>query len=540
MRSRTLSAVACAAALLAVSGPHAALAAEDPDGDPAVQQAAAADEAAADLARRFEQAQSEYGQANARWSSADRAAFGAQRAAEQAQDGADEATRTAGKVASDAYKGGMVDDMAPLLAIIDPDGAQQDLRAVQNYGRLADLAGQDALDKKARAATKKGQARKARLRLAGLTAALTDAEARLAAVRAEQAGAQLRTQESAALVDPKTARRNKAAAAAWLESRLQAQEIGIPTFTAEQLRTRHLPKGIVRVKKAPGVAKFRYDGQWIPALPNETVEAISYSVGALGAGYVWQEDPGTDCVRITEGAWQLSGANLAGLAADMPLRRTKTVQLGDQVFLANDLHGLYQTGVAVDDSHMIAADARSGSVTVVEIEQDDVWRVARPAAPGSDDAAAPEGSEPWRCGDDPLGRLGELRGTPRQIIEQTVLRWSMQHGFPDVTPAHVLASNSGHGPTVSGGRSDHQGPGEYSWAADISNGGSPTPEMDRLARTLATAFGMPWTGSGVTQVEKDGYSVQMLYRTDVGGNHFNHVHIGIHRTDMSPVPPAQF
>jgi hypothetical protein len=81
--------------------------------------------------------------------------------------------------------------------------------------------------------------------------------------------------------------------------------------------------------------------------------------------------------------------------------------------------------------------------------------------------------------------------------------------------------------TVTGGRSDHQGPPTVAWAADISNGGSPTPEMDRLARRLAQRFGIDWRGSGLVNAAHSGYRFQLIYRTYVGGNHFNHVHFGV-------------
>jgi hypothetical protein len=65
------------------------------------------------------------------------------------------------------------------------------------------------------------------------------------------------------------------------------------------------------------------------------------------------------------------------------------------------------------------------------------------------------------------------------------------------------------------------------WAADISNGSSPTPEMDKLARMLAKRFDIPWTGSGLVNAVHGGYRYQLIYRTMAGGNHYNHVHFGV-------------
>lgn len=536
MRSRAMTAAVCAAVVIAGAVPAAA----EPPVDPAAAQDAAEQRIAADLAARVQAAEAEYATAAKEWDAITRAVYEAQRAADLARRGAGAATQTAGSAAGQAYRGGMLDDLAPLMAIVDPESAQVDRQAAATLALVAERLGVEALTKRIRAKTLGRDARDARARQMAVKRALTDAEARLAAVRAESAGAQLRAGTITASLASGDAERDRDSAEAWQAFREQSKAARVPTFTAAQLRSGDLPKAIVKVKGAPGVAKFRAAKRWLPALPNETVEAISFHVGALGAGYFWQAEMGTDCVRLTGAAWESDGTDLAALATSLPSRPAKAVHPGDQVFLANDEHGLYQTGIALDGARMIAADADSAAVRVVAIEQQDVWRVARPGAAAKLTGPIPQGEDPWRCGADPLGQLGQLNGTPRQIIEQSVLPWAMANGFPDETPASVLASNMSHGPTVGGGRSDHQGPGEYAWAADISNGTSPTPEMDRLAQTLATAYGMPWKGSGVTQVEKDGYTVQMLYRTNVGGNHFNHVHIAVRRTSLTPVPPPEF
>ena len=101
-----------------------------------------------------------------------------------------------------------------------------------------------------------------------------------------------------------------------------------------------------------------------------------------------------------------------------------------------------------------------------------------------------------------------------------------QCGVPRTT-AQNDASNAAHGPTVSGSLSDHQGPPSRAWAADMSNGGSPTPEMDKLARELAKRFQISWNGFGLVSATHSGYRFQLIYRTNEGGNHFNHVHFGV-------------
>jgi peptidoglycan hydrolase-like protein with peptidoglycan-binding domain len=121
---------------------------------------------------------------------------------------------------------------------------------------------------------------------------------------------------------------------------------------------------------------------------------------------------------------------------------------------------------------------------------------------------------------------GPIEGTPKHIIDTIVLPIARACGI-NRTTAENDAANARHGVTVTGGRSDHQGPPGVAWAADISNGGSPTPEMDRLARQLARRFGIDWRGSGLVNATHGGYRFQLIYRTHVGGNHFNHVHFGV-------------
>jgi hypothetical protein len=123
------------------------------------------------------------------------------------------------------------------------------------------------------------------------------------------------------------------------------------------------------------------------------------------------------------------------------------------------------------------------------------------------------------------------KGSPRAIIERVVLPLARKHHMASgITSAGVAAANARHGPTVSGGTSDHQGPPSVAWAADMSNGSAPTPQMDALAKDLAEAFDIPWTGSGLVSKVKGLYRYQLIYRTYEGGNHFNHCHFGVRKS----------
>ena len=114
---------------------------------------------------------------------------------------------------------------------------------------------------------------------------------------------------------------------------------------------------------------------------------------------------------------------------------------------------------------------------------------------------------------------------PKGVIDNIVIPLAQRRGIK-ADPASVAAANSRHGPTVTGGASDHEGPPEKAWAADLHG---TTQQMDQLANDLANYFGMNWDGSGVVETTKGGNRYQMLYRTLVGGNHFTHVHFGVRR-----------
>jgi hypothetical protein len=122
------------------------------------------------------------------------------------------------------------------------------------------------------------------------------------------------------------------------------------------------------------------------------------------------------------------------------------------------------------------------------------------------------------------GEMGALEGTAEDVVNEVVF-YAQKHGFPDISPATVRAANATHGPTVDGGRSDHQGPPETAWAADISNGYK-TPEEAALAAAIAKAFGIPWDGAGLVTHETGGYRLQLIHNTYEGGDHFTHVHFG--------------
>ncbi len=121
-----------------------------------------------------------------------------------------------------------------------------------------------------------------------------------------------------------------------------------------------------------------------------------------------------------------------------------------------------------------------------------------------------------------VGGMGVISGTPEDIVNQAV-DYAHSKGFP-CTRQSVREANATHGPTSSGGRSDHQGPPDTAWAADMSNG-TETPQEDALAEAIAKAFGIPWDGSGLANLVVDGVELELIWRYP---EHYDHVHFGCH------------
>lgn len=129
-------------------------------------------------------------------------------------------------------------------------------------------------------------------------------------------------------------------------------------------------------------------------------------------------------------------------------------------------------------------------------------------------------------------------GTPKHIIDDIVLPTAAANGITK-SVAQNDADNAAHGSTGSGNLSDHEGPPDQRWAADISNSSGTsrtvadtTPQMDAVALALARQFGVNYSPSGgIFARHYRGYRYQLIYRIDLGadGNHFNHVHFGVER-----------
>ena len=125
--------------------------------------------------------------------------------------------------------------------------------------------------------------------------------------------------------------------------------------------------------------------------------------------------------------------------------------------------------------------------------------------------------------------------TPKQVIDRIVKPKARNHGC---TITSELRGNDSD--------SMHSGPANYQWAIDMSNGHSPTPQMDDLAAELIMAFNLPDLNLTLERSSQSrqwsenpnikGFDIEVGYRTWEGGDHFNHVHFGCRRVEPAPAP----
>ena len=81
--------------------------------------------------------------------------------------------------------------------------------------------------------------------------------------------------------------------------------------------------------------------------------------------------------------------------------------------------------------------------------------------------------------------------------------------------------------TTTGNTSDHWTGQRDAYAIDL---GGETRKMDAAAVALAHRLGIPYSGGKLeARVVRNGLRIQVLYRTMTGGNHFNHIHVGVRR-----------
>ena len=90
--------------------------------------------------------------------------------------------------------------------------------------------------------------------------------------------------------------------------------------------------------------------------------------------------------------------------------------------------------------------------------------------------------------------------------------------------------------TASGNVSDHFSGNKNAYAADFglnstfnSNTQAATKFAIDVARKVdpSVTSWEPYVGKSFTKVTQDGYRVQIIWQSNVGGNHYDHVHVGV-------------
>lgn len=110
--------------------------------------------------------------------------------------------------------------------------------------------------------------------------------------------------------------------------------------------------------------------------------------------------------------------------------------------------------------------------------------------------------------------------------------YDVARGFADVATGlglRVTSEKRDRQMTKSGNPSDHWTGSKNAYAFDLSDGYA-TKNMDLAAQRIAARLGVNYSG-GPLELTKvvNGYRIQVLYRTNTGGNHFNHLHVGVSR-----------
>jgi hypothetical protein len=288
-----------------------------------------------------------------------------------------------------------------------------------------------------------------------------------------------------------------------------------------------------------------------------TRERYSYRAGGRRRGeqHNYWDDAGE---LATEVRWRLyADSNVVYYVSDEWLFTRRPELYIDQGVMSSGVLSIQATadvGMPIAEFQVIAANSDWNGAPGAVVEVDDlgpldgrwlIWRnefdrlaeqstltLRRPAPKKAEPAPSVRRREVTTQDVDPTQVSAEdLHGTPKDIIDNLVLPVARQHGLKTpfglpLTPANNDAANRAH--THLGSASDHAGPPSLKWAADCTNGTSPTKQMDAFAKDIKRMFGAPnW--QGLIQWYRSGYRFQLIYRYSdpQAGNHYNHVHVGI-------------
>ena len=136
---------------------------------------------------------------------------------------------------------------------------------------------------------------------------------------------------------------------------------------------------------------------------------------------------------------------------------------------------------------------------------------------------APTGSAPVSIGDlDYNDTSGEWGGAMK--FAKALADLGRRHGCTPVSEKRDTVY------TASGGVSDHWVGSTDAYAVDIASCSLEYPggPLDQTAREIAAVLRMP-SHTGVHNITHGRYRFQLLWQTMAGGNHYDHVHIGVNR-----------
>ncbi len=265
---------------------------------------------------------------------------------------------------------------------------------------------------------------------------LDDIQVRAARVASTANATLAATAGKGRFADAEQQARNKAALAAWQRYLKTLDKAHVVSPPAKALNRAELPYRLSPMKvdkvRVAGVASIRFRGKTVPVLPAETVAAVSGAFAQLGKPYVMgNAGPETfDCSGLTRAVWRAQGRRLgtdpSAQYEQVTRVPTRNAQIGDLVFFSDSAAGVQHVGINLGNRLMLAADAKSSQVGVVEYPGTPyaVGRVTLPRH-GTHSAPAGSGGTVMRCGNEEVPASSAGMDFP---MEKGTYRFTSQFG----------------------------------------------------------------------------------------------------------------
>ena len=396
--SRAALLFATALAALTIVAPVPALAETNPNGSRGQNKLVHAgmptqDQRAVTLHRRLLEVSTTYEQARQRVSLLTEHSKILASQAEQAETRAEQLHR----LVTDQPAGGVVSGFSTLFGgTSDLDRATAAVAAQQHAAQLATTAHQGLARARAEAedarrvwTTVENRAERIQVEIAAMTAAVT-------ASKQSEFG-------SAYSVDnPAQDRRNRKALARWQAYLASLAEAGVVPPTAKTLENPRALTGQLdamydrRGRLIPGIATVdRTGAEPLTVLPAQTIRAVSAAfsrIGLPGAADVVGPDAYA-CGGLAHESWSTTTVRLPpnSLAQWERLQTVPRaqIQVGDLVYLGDDVVGIHRAGVYLGSGLMIAADTADGEVAVTALPTNDLYGTKRATLPSTGLSTAP-------------------------------------------------------------------------------------------------------------------------------------------------------